>query len=89
MTDEAMSPLRRRMIEDMTEVIAEDPARLHPHDQESGSFPRAVTRHGELRGHTMLSMVRRYISGRTRDWLKFKNPEAPAVKREAEEEWLR
>ena len=21
------------------------------------------------------------------DWLKFKNPEAPAVKREAEEEW--
>ena len=23
----------------------------------------------------------------TRDWLKFKNPEAPAVKREAEEEW--
>ena len=55
MTDEAMSPLRRRMIEDMTEVIAEDPARLHPHDQESGSFPRAVTRHGELRGHTMLS----------------------------------
>jgi ATP-dependent DNA ligase len=29
----------------------------------------------------------RYTSGRTRDWLKFKNPEAPAVKREAEEEW--
>ena len=23
------------------------------------------------------------------DWLKFKNPEAPAVKREAEEEWGR
>jgi hypothetical protein len=29
----------------------------------------------------------RYVSGRTRDWLKFKNPAAPAVKREAEEEW--
>jgi hypothetical protein len=29
----------------------------------------------------------RYISGRSRDWLKFKNPEAPAVKREAEEDW--
>ena len=27
-----------------------------------------------------------YRSGRTSDWLKFKNPEAPAVKREAEEE---
>jgi ATP-dependent DNA ligase len=31
----------------------------------------------------------RYVSGRTRDWLKMKNPEAPAVKREAEEEWGR
>ena len=30
-----------------------------------------------------------YRSGRTNDWLKFKNPEAPAVKREAEEEWSR
>ena len=30
-----------------------------------------------------------YVSGRSRDWLKFKNPEAPAVKREAEEDWDR
>jgi bifunctional non-homologous end joining protein LigD len=29
----------------------------------------------------------RYRSGRSRDWLKFKNPNAPAVKREAEEDW--
>jgi hypothetical protein len=28
-----------------------------------------------------------YRSGRARDWLKFKNPAAPAVKQEAEEEW--
>jgi len=28
-----------------------------------------------------------YRSGRSKDWLKFRNPEAPAVKREAEEEW--
>jgi ATP-dependent DNA ligase len=28
-----------------------------------------------------------YRSRRTRDWLKFKNPEAAAVKREAEEDW--
>ena len=28
-------------------------------------------------------------SGRSPDWLKFKNPEAPAVKREAEEDWAR
>ena len=30
-----------------------------------------------------------YRSGRSPDWLKMKNPEAPAVKREAEEEWGR
>jgi ATP-dependent DNA ligase len=30
-----------------------------------------------------------YISGRSCDWLKFKNPAAPAVKREAEEDWGR
>jgi hypothetical protein len=28
-----------------------------------------------------------YRSGHTSDWLKFKNTEAPAVTREAEEEW--
>jgi ATP-dependent DNA ligase len=31
----------------------------------------------------------RYRSGRSRDWLKMKNPNAPAVKREAEEDWGR
>jgi hypothetical protein len=30
-----------------------------------------------------------YVSGRTRDWMKFKNPAAPAVRREAEEDWGR
>jgi ATP-dependent DNA ligase len=28
-----------------------------------------------------------YRSGRSPDWLTMKNPEAPAVKREAEEDW--
>jgi hypothetical protein len=28
-------------------------------------------------------------SGRSPDWLKMKNPDAPAVKREAEEDWGR
>jgi hypothetical protein len=30
-----------------------------------------------------------YRSGRSPDWLKFKNPDAPAVKREAEEDWAK
>jgi bifunctional non-homologous end joining protein LigD len=29
----------------------------------------------------------RYRSGRSADWIKMKNPAAPAVKREAEEDW--
>jgi bifunctional non-homologous end joining protein LigD len=29
----------------------------------------------------------KYVSGRSRDWLKIKNKNAPAVKREAEEDW--
>jgi bifunctional non-homologous end joining protein LigD len=28
-----------------------------------------------------------YVSGRSRDWVKSKNPQHPAVKREAEEDW--
>jgi ATP-dependent DNA ligase len=28
-----------------------------------------------------------YRSGPSPDWLKMKNPDAPAVKREAEEDW--
>jgi bifunctional non-homologous end joining protein LigD len=30
-----------------------------------------------------------YRAGRSPDWLKFKNPEAPAVRREPEEDWSR
>jgi hypothetical protein len=30
-----------------------------------------------------------YRSGRSPDWLKMKNPEAPPVKREAEEDWTK
>ena len=30
-----------------------------------------------------------YRSGRSHDWLKMKNPTAPAVKREADEDWGR
>ena len=42
-----------------------------------------------LEGIVSKRLGSRYISGRSRDWLKFKNPEAPAVKREAEEDWGR
>jgi ATP-dependent DNA ligase len=40
-----------------------------------------------LEGLVSKRLGSRYKSGRSSDWLKFKNPAAPAVKREAEEEW--
>ena len=41
------------------------------------------------RRHRLEALGSRYRSGRSPDWLKFKNPDAPAVKREAEEDWGR
>jgi hypothetical protein len=40
-----------------------------------------------LEGIVARRLGSRYRSGRSPDWLKFKNPEAPAVRREAEEDW--
>jgi bifunctional non-homologous end joining protein LigD len=42
-----------------------------------------------LEGIVSKRLGSRYRSGRSPDWLKFKNPEAPALKREAEEDWGR
>jgi hypothetical protein len=42
-----------------------------------------------LEGIVSKRLASRYRSGRSPDWLKFKNPDAPAVKREAEEDWTR
>jgi len=40
-----------------------------------------------LEGIVSKRLGSRYRSGRSPDWLKSKNPQAPAVKREAEEDW--
>jgi bifunctional non-homologous end joining protein LigD len=40
-----------------------------------------------LEGIVSKRLGSRYRSGRSPDWLKCKNPDAPAVKREAEEDW--
>ena len=40
-----------------------------------------------LEGIVSKRLGSRYVSGRSKDWLKMKNPDAPAVQREAEEEW--
>jgi bifunctional non-homologous end joining protein LigD len=61
--------------------------RLNEHLAHDGE---SVFRHAcklGLEGIVSKRLGSRYRSGRSKDWLKFKNPEAPAVKREAEEEW--
>jgi ATP-dependent DNA ligase len=40
-----------------------------------------------LRGIVSNRLGSRYRSGRSPEWLKFKNPEAPVAKREIEEDW--
>ena len=40
-----------------------------------------------LEGIVSKQLGSRYRSGRPPDWLKFKNPVAPPVKRGAEEDW--
>jgi hypothetical protein len=40
-----------------------------------------------LEGIVSTRLGSRYTSGRSRDWLKFKNLTAPAVRRQAEEDW--
>ena len=51
------------------------------------SVSRLAGRHARkmgLEGIVSKRLGSRYTSGRSPDWLKFKNPNAPAVKREAE-----
>jgi len=40
-----------------------------------------------LEGIVSKRLGSRYRSGRSRHWVKSKNPAAPAIKREAEEDW--
>jgi bifunctional non-homologous end joining protein LigD len=63
--------------------------RLNEHLEHDGEL---VFRHAcklGLEGIVSKRLGLRYRSGRSPDWLKMKNPAAPAVKREAEEDWGR
>jgi len=58
----------------------------------SRSPPTFVFRHAckpGLEGITSKRLGSPYRSGRSRHWVKSKNPAAPAVKREAEGDWAR
>jgi bifunctional non-homologous end joining protein LigD len=64
---------------------------IHLSDHVEAEGP-AVFRHACALGVEGIVSKRKgspYRSGRTPDWIKVKNPESPAVKREAEEDWGR
>jgi bifunctional non-homologous end joining protein LigD len=58
-------------------------------DEEDGALVSAHTCKMGLEGIVSKLRDSRYRSGRSPDWIKSKNPNAPAVKREAEEDWGR
>jgi ATP-dependent DNA ligase len=58
-------------------------------DEEDGALVFAHACKMRLEGIVSKRRNSRYRSGRSPDWIKSKNPNAPAVKREAEEDWGR
>ena len=85
--------LRREPIEDrkaeLTKLLrhAKSGLQLNEHISEPGDI---VFRHAcklGLEGIVSKRLGSPYRSGRSNDWLKSKNPDAPAVKREFEEDW--
>ena len=88
--------LRREPIEVRKESLAsllhcksEVGLQLNEHFHEDGDV---IFRHAcklGCEGIVRKRLGSRYRSGRSPDWLRMKNPDAPAVKREAEEEWGR
>jgi bifunctional non-homologous end joining protein LigD len=58
-------------------------------DEENGPLVFAHACKLGLEGIVSKRRDSRYRSGRSPDWIKSKNPNAPAVRREAEEEWGR
>jgi bifunctional non-homologous end joining protein LigD len=81
--------VRKRELGRLLRWTAQIGLQLNEHIAEPGDV---VFRHAcklGLEGIVSKRLGSRYRSGRSNDWVKFKNPNAPAVKREAEEDWSR
>jgi bifunctional non-homologous end joining protein LigD len=76
----------------LTSVVAKAGAGIRFNEHLDFDDGEAVFRHAckmGLEGIVSKRLGSRYTSGRSPDWLKFKNPKAPAVRRDAEEDWGR
>jgi bifunctional non-homologous end joining protein LigD len=81
--------IRKRELGKLLRWSAQIGLQLNEHIAEPGDV---VFRHAcklGLEGIVSKRLGSRYRSGRSNDWLKMKNPNAPALKREAEEDWGR
>jgi bifunctional non-homologous end joining protein LigD len=59
----------------------------HMEEEEDGPLAFRARLQDGLEGIVSKRRNSPYISGRLPHWIKSKNPEAPAVKREVEEDW--
>jgi ATP-dependent DNA ligase len=78
---------RKRELGKLLRWSAQSGLQLNEHITEPGDFVFRYACKMGLEGIVSKRLGSRYRSGRSKDWLKFKNPQAPAVKREAEEDW--
>jgi bifunctional non-homologous end joining protein LigD len=78
---------RKRELGRLLRWSAQIGLQLNEHIAEPGDVVFAHACKMGLEGIVSKRLGSRYRSGRSKDWLKFKNPDAPAVKREAEEDW--
>src|SRR5262245_38975987 len=82
--------LRREPLEVRKATLASAASGLRLNEHLEHDDGELVFRHAcklGLEGIVSKRLGSRYRSGRSPDWLKMKNPHAPAVKREAEEDW--
>jgi bifunctional non-homologous end joining protein LigD len=85
--------LRREPIEKRKALLAKLLHRSHlsivlnEHFEEDGAAVYQAACHFGCEGIVSKRLGSSYRSGRSKHWIKVKNPEAPAVKREAEEDW--
>jgi len=81
--------VRKQALANLLHSKSEVGLQLNEHFHETGEV---IFRHAcklGCEGIVSKRLGSRYRSGRSPDWLKMKNPNAPAVQREAEEDWGR
>jgi bifunctional non-homologous end joining protein LigD len=89
--EQRAKPIEERKAE-LTKLLRNAAAGIQLTDHLVGTDAAVVFEHAcklGLEGIVSKRRGSRYVSGRSDAWTKMKNPNSPAVRREAEEEWGR